>query len=100
MKTADAIYFPLDRRHLLSFERIHGDPDDRLTVNASPGRAAIVNRLVAGQAERWIYHHPDDSHLLDGIRLAPRPDFVTETVQVSASADEVRVRKRVVRRKT
>lgn len=99
IKTADAVYIPLGRRHLLSFESTSGDPNDRVTMNASPRRATLVNRLVAGQAERWIFHHPDDAHLLEGMELAPRPDFVTETVQVSVGADEVRVRKRVVRRK-
>lgn len=97
--TADAIYFPVDRYHLLSFERTSGLADDKVILNANPGRAAVVNRLVAGQAERWIYHHPDDSQLLDDIQLADRPEFVTETVQMSTNTDEVRVRKRVVRRK-
>lgn len=99
VSTADAIYLPLGRRHLLSFERISDGSDSRITLNAKLGRAVLVNRLVAGQAERWIYHHPDDAHLLNGIELPGRPEFVTETARVSAAFDEVRVQKRVVRRK-
>ena len=55
--------------------------------------------MHTAQSQRWIYHHPDDAHLLDGVELPDRPSFATEIDRVTHTEDEVRVRKRIVRRK-
>lgn len=92
---ASAIYWPIDRRHLLAFE-LSNRVTDRVDIHADPRRAHMVNRLVAAQAERWIFHHPADRPL-DGLDLPPRPQLAEETVHVVAGRGEVRVTKRVGR---
>lgn len=97
---ADAIYWPVGRHHLLSFERRTPQGDripDKVTLNADPARGRLANRLIAGQAERWIFHHPADRPL-EGLNLPERPELVEETVQVIESANEIRVKKRFFRR--
>lgn len=93
---AEAIYWPIDRNHLLTFELPAGGPD-RVDLHANPGRARLVNQLVASQSERWIFHHPDDRPL-DGLELRPRSELVEETVRVVEGPEEIRVTKRLARR--
>lgn len=97
---ADAIYWPVGRRHLLSFERRtpqEGFTPDKITLSAAPARARIVNGLVAGRAEKWIFHHPADRPL-EGLTLASRPELAEEVDRVIEASNEVRVRNRVFRR--
>lgn len=93
---AQVIYWPIDRSHLLAFELPAGGADS-VSHHANTGRARLVNRLVAGQAERWIFHHPEDRPL-EGLELPDRQELVEETVRVVESSDEIRVTKRVARR--
>lgn len=97
--TAQAIYWPIGRRHLLSFERIRrGEPTaDKVTLGADPARGRVANRLIASQAEKWIFHHPED-HPLDGVEPLERPPLTEETVRVMESPDEIRVTTCVLRR--
>lgn len=93
--TADIYWWPIDRRHLLSMSTRRVDE----AVTAAPlSRARQVNQLVAQQADRWIYHHPEDDGLGDAV-LPPRERFVQETVDVTVTPTEVRELVHVVRRR-
>ena len=94
---ADAVYWPVDRHHLLSFERPGSASADKVTLNADPSRARVANRLIAAQAEKWIFHHPDE-HPLKGLELPTRPELVEETLDVRQTMGELRVTTRVIRR--
>lgn len=94
LKTADAIYWPLDRHHVLSFERSVGKPKDKLTRDAPIGRAAKINASVAAEAERWIFHHPEDrpAGLEDIGALPPHPELVFDTVELPGDRRVMRAR--------
>lgn len=97
---ADAIYWPVSRYHLLSFERRSSQDEmnpDQVTINANPGRGRIANSLVASQAEKWIFHHPADRPL-EALELPPRPELVDEAVAAIQTPDGIRVVNRVLRR--
>jgi hypothetical protein len=71
--TADEIWFPVDRRHLILLT-----PHLEIPESVRPGSAAFaagVNFSVATEAYEWIVMHPDDDHLgsLQGFELGPRP---------------------------
>lgn len=51
--------------------------------------ASIVNREIAGQAERWIVHHPDDSPL-DSVQIPTRTEWTNELIDVSVDGNQVR----------
>lgn len=93
--TADTYWWPIDRRHLLSMSTRRVDE----AVTAAPlTRARKVNQLVAQQAHRWIFHHPEDEGLGVAV-LPPRERFAQETVDVTVTPTEVRELVHLVRRR-
>lgn len=90
---ARAIWLPLDRQHALAFtltgtERV---------VPSGPTRARKINWIVATQAHRWIFHHPDDNPLI-GLELGPRTMVADEVVSVRREGNTIRELHRLVRR--
>lgn len=65
------LWLPLDRTHALELN-LSGSEQ---VVMAPLSKAAKINRLVASQAERWIFHHPDDEPL-QGLELTSRMGLV------------------------
>lgn len=65
------LWLPLDRTHALELN-LNGSEQ---VVMAPLSKAAKINRLVASQAERWIFHHPDDAPL-QGFELTSRMRLV------------------------
>lgn len=93
--TAETYWWPLDRRHLLSMSTREGEE----AVQPAPvARARKVNQLVAQQAHRWIFHHPEDEGLAGAV-LPPRERYVQETVDVTVTPTSVRELMQVVRRR-
>jgi hypothetical protein len=68
VENAGGVYVPLDRRAALVMGA-EGDPDGR--QHGSAKMAALLNLLTAGNARRFIFHHPDDDPLR-GLEL-PEP---------------------------
>lgn len=98
IRTADAIYWPLDRQHLLAFERTESADGTRVTEHVPPGRAIKANALVASGAERWIVHHPDDDPLR-GLVIPERPEMTKETQSLLLPDGSVMEATRHLRRK-
>lgn len=90
---ADVIYMPIDRRHALALPRL--GLEGLRTVDE--GMATRVNGLVATSAHRWIFRHPDDPPVPNGI-IDVRPAWAETTVDVRRQGEEVRVLKRIERR--
>ncbi len=67
------LWLPLDRSHALEFAMSGGET----VVPAPLKKAAKINQLVASQAERWIFHHPNDSPL-EGLKLTSRMGLVEQ----------------------
>lgn len=65
------LWFPLDRRRALEFA-LRGSERH---VEAPMSKARKINSLVATQAERWIFHHPDDNPL-PGLPVGGRTQLV------------------------
>jgi hypothetical protein len=88
-----AIWFPLDRQHALAFTQggIEG------IVPSARTRANQINSIIANQAHRWIFHHPDDNPLA-GLEIGPRMTLVEEVVDVKADGDTIRELVRLVER--
>jgi hypothetical protein len=80
-----AIWLPLDRQHALALTRTGTEQ----IVPSGPVRASQVNLIVAAQAERWIFHHPDDRPLA-GMEIGPRTRIVDEVVGRRIEGDTVR----------
>jgi hypothetical protein len=88
--TARVVWLPLGPRVIL---QLRGREFDHETlglpsVASAAGRDELVrfiNGQIAGQAHRWIIHHPDD-HPLDGLRMAPRTAWGDQFV--SATEDK------------
>jgi hypothetical protein len=93
VRNAPAIWLPLDRTHALGLVRAGAEK----IVSGSPTRARIINVAVAEQAERWIFHHPDDDPLAE-VALGPRRQLVDEVVDVVQEGDQVRELHRFVKR--
>jgi hypothetical protein len=73
LKTAGAIWFPLDRRSVLLIGPLL--PEDGIRIPPTAKRAKLVNATVGSWAYRFIYHHPDDDPT-NGIRLPEgEPEF-------------------------
>lgn len=92
LATADAIYMPVDRRHVLAL-LLRGAEG---VFDGGPKRAELVNRLVATGAHRWVFQHPDDPPY-DVTNLGQRPRWTVETLGAVVEPDKVRVQKRLVR---
>jgi hypothetical protein len=67
--TAGTVVLPLDRRVLLLMGNI-GDDDAVWQGTTRLARDAI--ELVATNARRSVFHHPDDADILNGVEL-PQP---------------------------
>jgi hypothetical protein len=67
------LWLPLDRGHALEFAMSGAET----VVPAPLKKAAKINLLVASQAERWIFHHPDDSPL-EGLVSTSRMGLVEQ----------------------
>lgn len=92
--TADAIWLPFDRHHLLSL-----DPVDAPTGHKRPTKDLVeeVNRLVSAAASKWIFQHPGEPPI-DVSRLPERPRWEAEVVDVRRDSEELRVLHRFLRR--
>jgi len=88
-----AIWIPLDRQHALALTRTGTEQ----TVPSRRVRAEQINSMIASQAHRWIFHHPDDNPLA-GLELAPRMVLADEIFDVRRDGDTVREIHRLVRR--
>jgi Protein of unknown function (DUF4238) len=84
--TAKVVWVPLSPRLIVQFR----EPEFDLSAHGLPNTRSrgdhdelirVVNRLVAGQAERWIIHNPDDEPLTD-LALPPREEWGDELVAV------------------
>ncbi|MEU1550880.1 DUF4238 domain-containing protein [Nocardia sp. NPDC005745] len=83
--SARVAWIPLSDRTILQIHDYDTAPDKLglPTLKTPAGREALirfVNREVAGQATRWIVHHPD-SQVLDGIDLPPRTEWRNQLVE-------------------
>jgi hypothetical protein len=86
------LWFPLDRSHALELA-LRGS--EKL-VQAPLGKARKINRLTASQAERWIFHHPDDDPLAD-LDIGARTGFVEKVEDLVEAGKVVGEMRRVVR---
>jgi hypothetical protein len=89
-----AIWLPLDRQRALALTT----RGEEQVVKSGLTRARQINSIVASQAERWIFHHPDDAHLLLDLDLGPRMQMVDEVVSVRQVDGTIRERHRIVKR--
>lgn len=88
-----AIWVPLGRQHALA-----------MTLNGTEGfvrsgmtRARQINQLVADQAERWIFCHPEDASLIPPT-LGPRLEWRDEVVGSYVDGGELHEQHILVRR--
>ncbi|MCU1491815.1 MAG: hypothetical protein JWM85_3220 [Acidimicrobiaceae bacterium] len=88
MANAQVIYFPVSRSCCLLL-RNRVDPDwdvpNGREIHGTTTSARAVSRMMAENATRWLYHHPDDSlaELLGPRASLPMPQSVTyETAHV------------------
>lgn len=88
-----AIWIPLDRQHALAFTRTGTEQ----IVPSKRTRANQINSIIASQAHRWIFHHPDDNPLV-GLKLGPRTTLADEVVDVIRGGDTIRELHRLVER--
>ncbi len=88
-----ALWFPLDRQHALELSLTGSE-----TVVRPPlAKARKINRIVATQAEQWIFHHPLDTPLAD-LTIGPRHGLVEEVVEQVGQAGLVGQSRRLARR--
>lgn len=93
IRTADAIWLPLDRTHSLVLLRRGSEGITEGKIR----RAMTINGVVAAQANRWIFQHPDDPPF--DIGSLPKPEMWIEDIQsVTRDGSEIRVQGQVVRR--
>ena len=88
-----AIWFPIDRQHALAFTR----QGEEKIVHSGLTRARQINSMVASQAQRWIFHHPDDGHLLD-LDIQPQMKLASEVIPVQHGEDVAGEIHRIIRR--
>ena len=93
LATADAVWFPIDRRTALG---LLNTGDEKVSVGTA-ARARHVNRAVAAGAQRWIFHHPADDPL-DGLELPAPSQFVDEIESTVVEGDMIRERHRFVKK--
>ena len=86
------LWFPLDRSHALELA-LRGS--EKL-VQAPMSKARKINKLTASQAERWIFHHPDDDPL-DGLDVSGRTGFIEKVDELVENGEVVGEVRRVVR---
>jgi hypothetical protein len=94
--TAQVVWMPLGRHAILQLTAADARSGDlglpaAETPDGADELARIVNREVAGQATRWIVHHPDDRPL-DGLVLPARTRWADELVEVRREGSLVRER--------
>jgi hypothetical protein len=83
---ASIVCLPLNRRTALAMT-MHKGPDK--VIESGSTRARQINMALVHDAQRWIYHHPDD-HPLDGIDIPEPAVFTDEIVAVRDSSDGTR----------
>jgi len=86
------LWFPLDRKHALELS-LRGSES---RVQAPMSKARKINKLVASQAERWIFHHPVDNPL-DGLEVHGRAAFIEEAEDLVENGEVIGQRRRVLR---
>lgn len=84
--TAPVGWFPLSPRMILQLRDRKLSPDllGLPSTDTAPGRdelVRLINGWIAGQAHRWIIHHPDD-HPLEGLQLASRGEWGDQLIGV------------------
>lgn len=83
--TADAVWMPFDRQHLLSPE-----PVDAPWPSGPENIVEQVNEYVAAAASKWIFQHPEDRPI-DVSLLPERPQWEADVVDVRQEGDDLRV---------
>jgi hypothetical protein len=81
---APVVYYPLDRTSALAMH-LRSRTEEFARV-AGFTRAHQINALVASEASKWIFHHPDDRPL-EGIDLAPKAKPIDDVVQRWVDSD-------------
>jgi hypothetical protein len=81
---ASIVCLPLNRRTALAMT-MHKGPDK--AIDSGPTRARQINMALVHDAQRWIYHNPDDRHL-DGIDIPEPAVFTDEIVAVNACRED------------
>jgi hypothetical protein len=85
--TANIVWFPLNPQVVLQL-RDRGFDYEALglpslaTVAGRDEIVRVVNSHIAGQAHRWVIHHPDD-HPLEELQMAPRTAWGDQLVSVT-----------------
>ncbi|APE33887.1 hypothetical protein BOX37_07790 [Nocardia mangyaensis] len=92
--SARVMWFPLSDRVILQIRDTTADPEklglpNSATQEDRDSLIRFINREVAGQATRWIVHHPD-AQPLDGIDLPARTEWRTQLVDQSVDGNVVR----------
>jgi hypothetical protein len=72
IETAEQVYFPLDRRHVLALALPHSRPDGKL-LQLTEDNVLFVNHLEADHSFKWVYQHPEDDLVHDLIPDKPKP---------------------------
>lgn len=86
---AQVVWLPLTPRLILQLSLPTFEEKDVLGLDEDDEIVRFINMQVAGQARRWIVHHPDDSPL-NGVVLPPRQVWADELVGVEEDGDERR----------
>jgi hypothetical protein len=87
--TADLIYVPVDARHCLQLVKEPSAHLPEVRVDGTP-KTRQANNVVAANAHRWIWYHPDCKALDDLVMRETRGQFVAETVATAENGDERR----------
>jgi len=81
--TSDAIYFPIDARHIL--QMTHSKVTEIL-MDGDLAKLRHSNNSVASSAHRWIIVHPENTSVSDLI-LRPRARVAHERINIPAGSD-------------
>lgn len=100
--SAKVVWLPLSPQVILQLHDANTTPDALGLPPAATGKGRDelcrrVNSEVAGQANRWIVHHPNDRPL-DGLKVAPRTAWGDELVSVEENGTtrrEFRIHRRL-----
>lgn len=90
---APIVWMPLSRGRILQM-RDADETNENLglprldTVGGHDELASIVNSEIAGQAERWVVHHPDDTPL-DDVEIPPRTQWGNQLADVRQEGTRV-----------
>ncbi|MFZ2164123.1 MAG: DUF4238 domain-containing protein [Propionibacteriaceae bacterium] len=89
--TAKVVWLPLNPRVILQLRDHETDFDSlglppRTTAAGRDDLVRLINSEVAGQAHRWIIHHPDDQPL-EGLRVPTRTAWGDQLINVTEDGD-------------